>query len=121
LIVEDDADSRFMLKTLLELDGYLVRVEADGKSGAKAILDDPPDVALVDIGLPGMDGYQVARTVRAERPGEPIYLVALTGYGRSQDREAVREVGFDEHLVKPLVPGELERILQTRARRERVE
>jgi CheY-like chemotaxis protein len=70
-----------------------------------------PDAAIVDVGLPGMNGYEVARKVRAELGKTPLRLIALTGYGRSEDRHAAREAGFDHHLVKPLKPEELSRIL----------
>jgi two-component system CheB/CheR fusion protein len=112
LIVEDNADSRQMLETLLKLDGYQVATADNGIDGFEAILSVRPDVALVDIGLPGMDGYEVARRVRAERDGSAIRLVALTGYGRSVDREAVFAAGFDEHLVKPIDPRDLVRVLR---------
>lgn len=112
LIVEDNSDSREMLESLLKMDGYEVRTAEDGRQGYEAILVDAPDVALVDIGLPGMDGYEVAKKVRAELREKPIRLVALTGYGRSIDRNAVFAAGFDEHLVKPVDPDDLARVLR---------
>lgn len=112
LIVEDNSDSREMLESLLRMDGYEVRTAQDGREGYEAILAHGPDVALVDIGLPGMNGYEVARRVRAEMVGKPIRLVALTGYGRNLDRDAVFEAGFDEHLVKPVDPDDLVRVLR---------
>lgn len=115
LIVEDNADSRDMLKSLLQLEGCQVSVAEDGRRGLEAILSQRPDVALVDIGLPGMDGYQVARQVRQTLGKNEVYLVALTGYGRTEDRRAVLEAGFDEHLVKPLKLDELDRILSRSA------
>lgn len=114
LIVEDNADSRQMLQTLLELDGHRVEVAEDGLKGLDALKRGEFDVALVDIGLPGLDGYQVARCARAELPDRRPLLVALTGYGQPSDRQAVLEAGFDEHLVKPLKPEELDRILAER-------
>lgn len=112
LIVEDNSDSRELLEKLLELDGYDVVAASDGVEGFAAIVSQRPDVALVDIGLPRMDGYEVARKVRAELPGSAIRLVALTGYGRVEDREAVLQAGFDEHLVKPVDPADLNRALR---------
>jgi two-component system CheB/CheR fusion protein len=112
LIVEDNSDSREMLESLLRMDGYEVRTAEDGPQGYEAILAHRPDVALVDIGLPGMNGYEVARRIRAEMVGRPIRLVALTGYGRAVDRDAVSEAGFDEHLVKPVDPDDLVRVLR---------
>ncbi len=112
LIVEDNPDSRDLLESLLKMDGYTVTAVPDGASGLEAIRSDHPDVALVDIGLPGIDGYDVARRVRANLTDRPVRLVALTGYGRTVDREAVFEAGFDEHLVKPVDPEELARVLR---------
>ena len=105
LIVEDNADSREMLAQLLRMDGCNVTVAADGHQGLEAIRREKFDLALVDIGLPGIDGYEVARQVRAGPAGDGIYLVALTGYGRPEDRLAVLQAGFDEHLVKPVKPA----------------
>ena len=102
LVVEDNADSREMLKTLLELYGYQVAAAEDGRKGLEILQQEQFDMALVDIGLPGMDGYQVAQKIRKDPRHAGIRLVALTGYGRTADREAVKAAGFDEHLVKPL-------------------
>ena len=74
-------------------------------------LDHPPDVAVIDIGLPGMDGYQVARRLRGSPAGAAMRLIALTGYGQPHDRRAAFEAGFDFHLVKPLDPDELRRLV----------
>ncbi|MEM8947071.1 MAG: chemotaxis protein CheB [Planctomycetota bacterium] len=111
LVIEDNDDSRRMLEQLLQLEGYQVAVANDGESGYKAIMSDAADVALVDIGLPRMDGYELARKVRTELCEQPIRLVALTGYGQVDDRRKVLEAGFDEHLVKPVAPDELARVL----------
>lgn len=111
LIIEDNADSREMLRSILELDGYGVEVAEDGHRGLQAIEQGRFDTALVDIGLPGMDGYEVAKRVRRDPKHAKLRLIALTGYGRSTDRQASREAGFDEHLVKPLDPRELTRVL----------
>jgi two-component system CheB/CheR fusion protein len=112
LVVEDNDDSRLMLARLLKIDGHNVSTAADGKSGYDAIRTQEPDVALIDIGLPGMDGYEVARKVRAELGDTQIRLVALTGYGRAEDHEAVMKAGFDHHLVKPADPRELAHVLR---------
>ena len=111
VIVEDNADSRAMLEALLRLDGYQVAVAEDGQQGLDLILHQRPDIALVDIGLPVLNGYQIAQRVRQELGNTEMRLIALTGYGRAEDRKAVREAGFDGHLVKPLKPEELARIL----------
>lgn len=111
LIVEDNADSRELLQSLLTLDGYLVSTMPDGIAGYEAIEKERPDVALIDVGLPGIDGYEVARRVRRQLADRNIKLVALTGYGRAEDRAAVAAAGFDEHLVKPVDPADLARVL----------
>jgi len=102
VVVEDNEDVRAGLSTLLELGGHLVEVAADGPSGLATILASRPDVALVDVGLPGLDGYGVARAVRAVPEARGVMLVALTGYGRPEDRVRAAEAGFDAHLVKPI-------------------
>lgn len=109
-IVEDNSDSRDTLYSLLRMDGYDVVAARDGLEGVNLILQQQPEVALVDIGLPGIDGYELARRVR-NALGEGIRLIALTGYGRDEDRRAVLAAGFDEHLVKPLDPDDLIRVL----------
>jgi CheY-like chemotaxis protein/two-component sensor histidine kinase len=101
VVVEDHEDNRNALVALLEHIGCAVRSAADGVAGAQAILAARPDVAIVDIGLPGMDGYAVARLVR-EALGQEVILVALTGYGQPSDRELAAQAGFDVHLRKPV-------------------
>jgi two-component system CheB/CheR fusion protein len=112
LIVEDDADIRESLKTLLEIQGYPVRTAGDGPSALTAIADRPPDVALVDIGLPGYDGCELARRIRGEPANRRLRLIALTGYGQPADREATAAAGFNAHLTKPLKPADLYRCLE---------
>ncbi|MFZ5830605.1 MAG: ATP-binding protein [Planctomycetota bacterium] len=116
LIVEDNENAREMLKSLLELDGYDVETADGGYRGLELIEFQKPDVALVDIGLPELDGYQVARRVRANPANEDVFLVALTGYGQPSDRRRAIESGFDAHLVKPLDPERLARLLASRAK-----
>ncbi|HVS37023.1 MAG TPA: response regulator [Gemmataceae bacterium] len=117
VLVEDDADSRRMLETMLRLRGHAVRTARDGEEGLAAILADRPAVAVVDVGLPALDGCEVARRVRQAQDGKAVYLVALTGYGQTEDRKRVFDAGFDEHLVKPLKRGELEQVLDRVRRR----
>jgi PAS domain S-box-containing protein len=100
LIVEDNADSREMLRVLLELAGHEVHEAEDGPGGLAALERVRPDVALIDLGLPGLDGYELAR--RARQAGTTARLVALTGYGLPDDRQRSRQAGFDAHLVKPV-------------------
>ncbi|HKW90879.1 MAG TPA: response regulator [Methylomirabilota bacterium] len=108
VIVEDSRDSRDMLRFLLERAGHQVHEAVDGPSGVTAILTHRPDIALVDVGLPGLDGYEVARRVRAEQGGQTVRLVALTGYGLPEDQRRSHEAGFDGHLVKPVEPTRLQ-------------
>ncbi len=111
LLVEDNPDSRDMLQTILKLDGFQVEIAEDGQQGLDAILTRRPDVALIDIGLPMLDGYEVARRVRQQFGPSDVRLVALTGYGQAKDRDAVFQAGFDEHIVKPVDPVDLARLL----------
>jgi signal transduction histidine kinase len=111
LLVEDNADARAMLRRILEMEGHQVYETADGEAGLEAALRLMPDVALIDVGLPGLDGYGVARAIR-QRVGAAIRLVALTGYGQPEDRRHALAVGFDAHLVKPASPGALLGTLQ---------
>jgi signal transduction histidine kinase len=106
LVVEDNPDGREMLHHLLKMAGHEVLEAVDGPSGLEATLRQRPDVALVDVGLPGLDGYELARRVRATGDAS-IYLVALTGYGQPDDRRQAMEAGFDAHLVKPVNPEAL--------------
>ena len=109
--MEDQDDSREMLKLVLERRGHVVESASDGPEGVRAILRTRPDVALVDIGLPGMDGYEVARAVRAQMNGS-VKLIALTGYGQPADVARSTEAGFDRHVTKPLATDKLELILR---------
>ena len=88
-----------------------------GPSGLAEVLSQPPDVAFVDIGLPRMDGYEVARTIRRSDQGSNVYLVALTGYGRPEDRARALAAGFDVYLVKPLEIHRVTELMERRPRR----
>jgi signal transduction histidine kinase/ActR/RegA family two-component response regulator len=112
LVIEDDRDNRDMLRTSLELAGHRVDVAEDGVSGVDRARAMRPDIALIDIGLPGIDGYEVAQRIRREL-GLAIRLIALTGYGQPQDRHRGAEAGFDAYLVKPVFADQLARALTT--------
>ena len=106
LIVEDNADAAEALRMALELDGHRVTTASSGRQGIEHARK-APDVVLVDIGLPDMDGYEVARTVRDQPGGDGVYLVALTGHSGPEDRDRARRSGFDSYLVKPVAPDAL--------------
>jgi CheY-like chemotaxis protein len=108
--VEDNPDARTALSELLELWGHEVSTAPDGLQGLSAAIAQRPDVALVDIGLPGLDGYRLASELRT-RAGRDLRLVALTGYGGPEGRNRALAAGFDVHLVKPVQPDELARTL----------
>ena len=112
LIVEDNDDAREMLSILLVQEGHEVHLAHDGPSGLEAALTLRPDAALLDLGLPGFDGYTLAHKIRANEQGKKIHLVALTGYGESQDRLRSAQAGFDDHLVKPVDLTQLALLLQ---------
>ncbi|MES2325037.1 MAG: response regulator [Pseudomonadota bacterium] len=102
LLIEDNEDGREMMATMLTACGYQICHAADGLSGVQMACERLPDVALVDIGLPGIDGYEVARRLRKGEETRHIKLIALTGYGLADDQRRVLEAGFDIHLVKPV-------------------
>jgi signal transduction histidine kinase len=107
LIVEDNDDARVTLQRILQADGHLVSAARDARAGLEAAIAGSPNIAVVDIGLPGMDGYEFARAMR-ERLGSGVRLIALTGYGTRADRKRSAEAGFDAHLTKPV---DLDRLL----------
>jgi two-component system CheB/CheR fusion protein len=111
LVIEDNPDAREALAMVLELEGFSVTCEPDGERGLSTLVDDPPNVALVDIGLPGLNGFDLAKRARERLGRDRVRLVALTGYGSQEDRRKVREAGFDAHLVKPVTREALRRVL----------
>jgi len=106
LIIEDNADARNMARLGLELLGQTVSTASNGETGIEMALADLPDAVIVDIGLPGLDGYEVGRRLR-KALGDRVRLVALTGYSQPEDRRRVRDAGFDLHLVKPVAPADI--------------
>ncbi len=111
LIVEDNEDGRESLRELLELWGHHVSVAGNGPEGVEMAFSIRPEVALIDIGLPGLDGNEVARRIRELLSGDDIALIAMTGYGQPEDRRRALQAGFDRYLVKPVDPAELSRLL----------
>ncbi|HEX5611705.1 MAG TPA: ATP-binding protein [Burkholderiales bacterium] len=112
LLIEDEKDLRDMLQLVLEREGHEVSAADSGAEGLAKLGTFRPDIALVDIGLPGMDGYEVARRARSAPGGERILLIAITGYGQDKDRERAREAGFDQHVTKPVAYEQLARAFQ---------
>ena len=113
LIIEDNDDARDMLKTWMTLEGHDVLEAANGVEGVKMLINERPEVAFIDIGLPGMDGYEVARMAR-QQADLATRLVALTGYGQAADRQRSFQAGFDDFVVKPVDPARLTQILSDR-------
>ena len=111
LVVEDHDDARDMMREALRLEGHEVFVAEDGARGVEMALLHRPEVALVDLGLPGVSGYEVAAHIRTAL-GTRVTLVALTGYGQPEDRLRSRTAGFDAHLVKPVGVAELDAVLR---------
>src|SRR5262249_19233683 len=113
LVADDNRDAAESLMLLLQLAGQEVHVVFDGEAAVSAAEEVTPDVALLDIGMPQANGYEVARRIRDQPWGRRIYLVALTGWGQDGDRRRAAEAGFDAHLVKPVPPEVLDRLLAT--------
>ncbi|HEY2992660.1 MAG TPA: response regulator [Methylomirabilota bacterium] len=101
LIIEDDADAREVLQLSLEAEGQPVAVAANGAEGLALAAASPPDVVFLDLRLPGLDGFEVARRLR-EMLGPDARIIALTGFDRAEDRRATAAAGFDGHLTKPI-------------------
>jgi CheY-like chemotaxis protein len=108
LVVEDDEDSALLLAESLGDHGYAVEVAHDGASALQKALDFKPEVGVLDVGLPDMDGYQLATKLRALEGLPPgLRLIALTGYGGDEERKRSKAAGFDVHMVKPVLPDAL--------------
>jgi PAS domain S-box-containing protein len=111
LVVDDNVDSAESIGMLLQMDGHTVRYAHEGHEALSAAIEMRPQVALLDIGLPGMDGYELAQALRSQPETQDTFLIALTGYGRDEDRIRSTEAGFDVHFVKPVDPGRLSEII----------
>jgi len=111
LVVEDDDDARDTLQALIGLFGHRALAASDAQEALHHARHASLDLALVDIGLPATDGCEVARQLRAEAAGATLRLVALTGFGDASTRDAARSAGFDDFLVKPVMPDYLEQLL----------
>jgi CheY-like chemotaxis protein len=113
LVADDNRDAAQSLADLLRMEGHEVTVAFDGNEALDQFARFSPDVALLDIGMPGMTGNQVASAIRARPAGAAALLVAITGWGQERDRSAAREAGFDHHFTKPVDPGQVLRLLDS--------
>jgi len=114
LIVDDNEDAVFMLEKLMTALGYAARSSTSGSQALEVGAEFEPDAVVLDLGMPGMDGFETARRIRQEAWGEDVMLIALTGWGQPEDFRRTREAGFHAHLVKPL---ELDQLLSLLTRR----
>ena len=119
LVVDDSEDARDSLQMLLGIDGHRVDVAADGPAALQALSQEVPDVAFLDIGMPGMDGYELARQIRALYR-QRVSLIAMTGYGQPEDVRRAMDAGFDAHLIKPADLDSLNALLAKIARRPKL-
>jgi CheY-like chemotaxis protein len=111
LIVEDNADAAEMMEVAVTHLGHTTSVAHDGASAISAASSFAPDVIFLDIGLPGMNGYAVARAVRMQPRSNQVYIAAVTGWGQEEDRRKTREAGCDSHFTKPVLPATLNDLL----------
>jgi CheY-like chemotaxis protein len=117
LVVDDNQDSAFSLEMLLKRAGGVTRLAHDGEEAVTAAEEFRPEVVLLDIGLPKLDGFEAARRIREKPWGKNMILIALTGWGQEEDRRKSKEAGFDDHLVKPVEFAALLSILAKRVPR----
>lgn len=114
LVVDDNVDAATSLRILMKLQGAQVEVAHSGPAALEAIVKSRPHVILLDIGMPGMDGFEVVERIRQDQANDDVFVVALTGWGQEEDRRRTREAGFDHHLVKPANIAELQEVLANR-------
>ncbi len=112
VVADDNEDSAQSFAMLLSFSGHEVRVAHDGAAALDALREFRPDIAFLDIGMPRLTGYQVAEAVRSESWGHGMKLIAVTGWGQPEDSQRAHLAGFDRHLVKPIDPAELDRLLE---------
>jgi CheY-like chemotaxis protein len=111
VVADDNEDSAQSFAMLLSFSGHEVRIAHDGAQALATLRDFRPDVAFLDIGMPRLSGYEVAEAVRAEPWGRDVTLIAVTGWGQPDDKLRAQSAGFDRHLVKPIDPAEVDRLL----------
>ncbi|MEP6921681.1 MAG: response regulator, partial [bacterium] len=119
LVVDDNIDAADMLAMMLQMFGHEVKKAYDGHTAVETAIEYQPDCVLLDIGLPDMNGYEVAQRLRSQPQTKDSWLVAMTGYGQDSDRQLSREAGFDHHLVKPVEPQKLQELLARLAKQPR--
>jgi len=119
LVVDDNRDAATMLAMMLRLFGNEVSVANDGLEAIQVAEEARPDVILMDIGMPRLNGYEACRRIREQPWGADMLLVALTGWGQDEDKRKTRDAGFDHHLVKPVEPQALQELLSQTAPRPR--
>jgi len=112
LVADDNIDAAESLQMLLQFSGHDVHIATDGPRALTAAESLRPDVILLDLGMPGLTGYEVARRIRAEEWGRGMVIVALTGWGQDEDRQRTAEAGFDHHLTKPVPPETIEDLIR---------
>ena len=112
LVVDDNLDAAEMLAQLLSIYGHETRVANSGPLALAIVPEFRPELVFLDIGMPGMNGYETARRIRADDPSGSVTLVAITGWGAESDRIKARDAGFDHHFTKPVELGMLESVLQ---------
>jgi CheY-like chemotaxis protein len=112
LVVDDNVDLARGIARLLQIYGHEVQIAHDGPTGLDKAKKSNPEVVLLDIGLPGMDGYQVAAHLRQNQTAERPTLIAISGYGQEEDLRLAKEAGFDHHLVKPIASDDLIKLLE---------
>lgn len=111
LVVDDNHDSALSLAMMLSIMGHETRTANDGESAVTAAENFLPEVVLLDIGLPKLNGYEVAQRIREQSWGTSMFLIAVTGWGQEEDRQRSSEVGLNVHMVKPVEPAALEKLL----------
>lgn len=111
LVVDDNHDSALSMAMMLSIMGHDTRTAHDGESAVDTAESFLPDVVLLDIGLPKLNGYEVAQRIREKAWGKSMYLIAVTGWGQEEDRQRSSEVGLNQHMVKPVEPAALEKLL----------
>jgi len=112
LVADDNRDAGETLAMLLRLDGHEVHVATDGLEAVKMFVQVQPDIAILDIGMPGLSGHEVAQRIREQRSERPVTLIAVTGWGQKADKDRATASGFDHHFTKPVEPAVLSALLQ---------